>query len=110
MDLYHTTDVDGISLLNPDEQAMRELLDQLDAPGAGDAGHPDVSLVHDASAWSLSVFPGGTVTFENLEAEDLPPFYMNGVSQAEALRMWLQLSRGEIDALRARDWLRDVDA
>ena len=110
MDLYHTTDVDGISLLNPDEQAMRDLLAQLDAPAAGDAEHPDVSLVHDASAWSLSVFPGGTVTFENLEDEDAPPRYMTEVSRSDALRMWLELSRGEIEGLQRRDWRRDGDA
>lgn len=109
MDLYHSTDADGVSLLNPDTQAMRDLLAQLDDPATEDAEHPDVSLIHDPSGWTLSVFPRGTVTFENLEAEDSPPLYMTGVSRADALQMWLELSRGEIEGLQKRDWLRDED-
>lgn len=107
MDLYHTTDAEGVSLLNPDTQAMRELLARLDEPAAEDAEHPDISLVHDASAWSLSVFPNGTVTLENLDTDDLPPLYMNKVSRQETLQMWLQLSRGEIERVRKRDWVCD---
>lgn len=104
MDLYHSTDADGVTLVNPDTGAMRALLARLDEPMAGEAEHPDVSLVHDPSAWSLSVFPSGTVSFENLEAEDSPPLYMTNVSRADALQMWLELSRGEIDQVRKRSW------
>lgn len=107
MELYHSTDARGISLLNPDKAAMQALLAQLDEPGAEEAEHPDVSLVHDSSAWSISVFPSGTVTFENLDAEDSIPLYMNGVSRSEALQMWLELSCGEIQKLKNRDWIRD---
>lgn len=107
MDLYHTTDTDGVSLLNPDAEAMRALLAKLDDPAAEDAEHPDISLIHDPSAWSISVFPNGTVTFENLEAEDAAPFYMNAVSRRKALQLWLELSRGEIDRLRGQPWIRD---
>lgn len=107
MDLYHTTDAEGVSLLNPDTQAMRALLARLDEPAAEEAEHPDVSLVHDPSAWSLSVFPNGTVTFENLEADDDAPLYMTKVSRPDALQMWLELSRGEIERLRQRAWVCD---
>ena len=37
MDLYHTTDCEGISELNPTAEKMRELLDSLDAQGAHEA-------------------------------------------------------------------------
>jgi hypothetical protein len=107
MDLYHTTDADGVSLLNPSAEAMRELLAKLDEASAEEAEHPDVSLVHDPSAWSMSVFPSGTVTFENLDDDDGAPLYMNHVSRKDALQMWLELSRGEIERLRKRDWLSD---
>ncbi|PXA04276.1 hypothetical protein DDZ13_06995 [Coraliomargarita sinensis] len=107
MDLYHTTDADGVTLLNPDTQSMRDLLAKLDEPAADEAEHPDVSLVHDPSAWSMSVFPSGTVTFENLDDDDDAPLYMNNVSRKEALQMWLELSRGEIDRLRGRNWSRE---
>lgn len=105
MELYHTTDADGVSLLNPDAEAMRELLAKLDEPAAEDAEHPDVSLIHDPSAWIMSVFPGGTVTLENLDADDGPPLYMKDVSRKDALRMWLELSRGEIERVRSRPWV-----
>jgi hypothetical protein len=107
MDLYHTTDVDGVSLLNPDAATMRELLSRLDEPEVHEAEHPDVALVHDATGWSMSVFPSGTVTFENLEDDDEAPLYMNKVSREDALHMWLELSRGEIEGLQDRDWRSD---
>lgn len=109
MELYHTTDAEGISLVNPDTEAMRAVLDQLDAPDAEEAEHPDVSLVHDASAWSLSVFPNGTVLFENLEDDDEAPHHLPQVSRHDALQMWLKLSRGEIEHLLALPWKRDGD-
>lgn len=107
MDLYHTTDPDGISELTPTAEKMRELLDRLDEPGMDQMDHPDISLVHDPSGWSLSVFPSGVVTFENLDDTDQPPRFMSGVSRHEALRLWLELSRGQIDQVNSRPWLRD---
>lgn len=109
MNLYHTTDAEGISLLNPDSEAMRAVLDQLDAPETEEAEHPDVSLVHDASAWSLSAFPNGTVLFENLNDDDEAPRYLSQVSRHDALQMWLKLARGEIENLLKLPWKRDGD-
>lgn len=107
MELYHTTDADGISELNPDADKMRELLDGLDSGAAHEAEHPDVSLVHDASGWSLSVYPSGVVTFENLDEPDDVPRFMSGVTRNQALELWLELSRGEIRQVNSRAWLRD---
>lgn len=107
MDLYHTTDAHGISMLNPDIEAMRELLTQLDEPIAEDAEHPDVSLIHDPSGWSLSVFPSGTVTLENFDEEDTHPLYMKNVSRSDALQMWLELSLGEIEKTRKYPWISE---
>ncbi len=107
MQLYHTTDTDGISELNPDSKKMLELLTRLDEPGMAEAEHPDVSLVHDSSGWSLSVFPSGVVTFENLDDEDNPPRFMTGVTRHEALQLWLELSRGEIEQVNSRPWLHE---
>ena len=105
MDLYHTTDSKGISELYPTAEKMRELLDSLDAQGAYEAEHPDVSLVHDPSGWTLSVYPSGVVTFENFdEADDIPRF-MSGVTRNQALELWLELSRGEIHQVNSRPWL-----
>ena len=107
MDLYHTTDAEGISELNPTAEKMRKLLESLDAQGAGDAEHPDVSLVHDGSGWSLSVFPSGVVTFENLDEDDDIPRFMSGITRNQAFELWLELSRGEIQQVNSRPWLRD---
>jgi len=107
MDLYHTTDADGISELNPSAERMRELLDSLDTGNANDAEHPDVALIHDRSGWSLSVYPSGVVTLENFnEADDMPRF-MSGITRKQALELWLELSRGKIQQVNSRPWLRD---
>ena len=109
MNLYHTTDMDGVSMMNPDKKSMRELLAMLDEPESLDEEMPDVSLIHDPSGWSVSVFPSGIVTLENLEDEDVAPLYMNAISRDAALEMWLELSRGEIERVRDRPWQRDSD-
>lgn len=107
MDLYHTTDSDGISELNPTAEKMRELLDSLDDLDADEAEHPDVSLVHDPSGWALSVYPSGVITFENLDEPDDMPRFMSAISRNEVLELWLELSRGRIDHVNSRPWLRD---
>ena len=107
MDLYHTTDSEGISELNPTAEKMRQLLNSLDTHDAKEAEHPDVSLIHDASGWVLSVYPSGVVTFENLDEADDMPRYMNGVTRNQALELWLTLSRGKIQQIKSRPWLRD---
>ena len=107
MDLYHTTDSEGISELNPTAEKMRELLDSLDAQSAHEAEHPDVSLVHDPSGWALSVYPSGIVTFENFDEKDDIPRFMRGITRNQALEMWLELSRGELQQVNSRPWLRN---
>jgi len=107
MDLYHSTDTDGISEVKPDPNRMREILSQLDEPGVEDADHPDVSLVHDPSGWCISVYPSGIVTFENLDQDDGRPRYMTEVSRKQALELWLELSSGDIEKLNKRPWLRE---
>ena len=108
MELYHSTDADGVSILNPDTRQMRALLESLDDPDVQEQDHPDVSLIHDPSGWVVTVYSGGTVTLENLNEADEPPRYMRHVSQQDCLNMWLDLSRGRITPLQARAWQRDV--
>ena len=107
MQLFHTTDIDGISELNPTADKMRELLDSLKSPEAAEAEHPDVSLVHDASGWSISVYPSGIVTLDNLDEPDDAPRFMSGLTRNQALELWLELSKGEIQQLTARAWRRE---
>jgi hypothetical protein len=107
MNLYHTTDTDGITELNPSPEKMRELLDSLDDTDAEEADHPDVSLIHDSTGWALSVFPSGVVTFENLDEPDGAPRYMSHITRNQALKLWLELSRGEINQVKSRAWIHD---
>ena len=107
MELYHTTDMDGISELNPTVASMDELIEKLDEPGFEDAAHPDLSLVHDPSGWSITLYPSGIVTFENFEEADESPRFMTAITREKALSFWVLLSRGAIDDLKALPWLRE---
>ena len=104
MGLYHSTDLEGISILNPNEEQMEAILASLDSDGSEEAPHPDVSLVHDASGWSLSVFISGIVTLDNLDAPETNLRYQDSVSREEALILWLKLAAGSIDSLLERPW------
>lgn len=105
MDLYHTTDTNGVSELNPSTEKMRELLNGLDDIDADDPEHPDVSLVHDPSGWSISVFPSRITTLENLDDADEPPRYMNNLERTKALELWVDLSKGRIDHILSLPWI-----
>ncbi|CAI8260600.1 MAG: Uncharacterised protein [Opitutia bacterium UBA7350] len=106
-ELYHTTDLDGITELKPDKQRLREILTTLDQGNADSASHPDVSLINDENGWSLSVFASGVVAFEQLDQEEDAPFYMKDVSRDTALGLWLNLAAGKIETLLALPWLKD---
>ena len=104
MALYHSTDSDGVSILNPDTAQMRVLLQSLNDPDNLDKDHPDVALIHDASGWMLSVYPSGIVAFENFNEPDEPPRYLRKLSQADCLKLWIDLSKGRIEAIKSKNW------
>lgn len=105
MDLYHTTDVDGISQINPTEEEMRSILRTLLDPEIEMEEHPSVSLTHDASGWSLSVYPNDVISIENLDDDaDKFPEFLNNVSLEHALKLWRQLAEGQIAKIRTLDW------
>jgi len=107
MELYHTTDMEGVSELNPDEARMQQLIAQLEIPEFEEADHPDLSLVHDPSGWALTLYPRGIVTYEQLEDDDGQPLFMTGIGSAQALQLWKSLARGDINALKQLPWQRD---
>ncbi|MEN8735376.1 MAG: hypothetical protein ABF329_11225 [Lentimonas sp.] len=86
MQLYHTTDAQGITEINPSEARMRELLDELDDLEPDEAEHPDVSLIHDGSGWILTVYQRGIISLENLEDSDESPRYQKGINRQTALQ------------------------
>ena len=89
----------GDSEDTPTEARMREILAELDT---SDPEHPDTWLSHE-SGWTLSIFEGGLVVWENPELEE-GPRYQQHVSRDEALRMWLFLSRGAFDQIESLLW------
>ncbi|MEM8866762.1 MAG: hypothetical protein AAGC73_00705 [Verrucomicrobiota bacterium] len=107
MDLFHTTDTDGISILNPDLTAMRELIASLDTAGVNEADHPDVSLVHDPSGWSISLYPNGVAALENLD-DEAEPRYLPKLTRSEALKLWVALSQGDLTHIRRHPWREEV--
>ena len=44
---------------------------------------------------------------EHIDEADEVPRYMTDISRNEALKLWLELSRGKIQQINARPWLRD---
>lgn len=79
---------------------MREVLSELDSE---DIEHPGVSLTHE-SEWSLGAYPGGTLTWENVDAADNPR-HMNGVTRERVLALWSKLAEGKIAEIEAEPWL-----
>ncbi len=107
MELYHTTDTDGVSEINPCEVRMRETITQLDAPDAEEIEHPDVALVHDSTGWSISLFPSGVVTFENLGDAQKEPLYLTNIDRDRAFELWQSLAAGKIEKLLALPWQQE---
>ena len=107
MALYHTTDHHGISELNPSTKKMRELLDSLAEESQNEVDHPDISLVHDSSGWSIGVYPSGIITLENLDDAEETIRYMKNVSLNHVHNLWMKLSRGDITYVHKQPWLLD---
>lgn len=107
MKLYHTTDTNGVSDVNPTDAKLKRLIASLDSPEIEDADYPDISLVHDASGWCITLFPSGVATFENLEDEDTLPRYLPETSRKVAFELWKDLAAGNIQKLKANQWKTD---
>jgi hypothetical protein len=97
---YHSTDVNGVTLINPDKRAMREII--CSVFDADDSDYPDVSLMHE-SGWTLVYSDTKTLLLENAEKEDGIRF-MREVSPADTLKYWVLLSQGKIKSLLSLQW------
>ncbi len=107
MDLYHSTDADGISLVNPTNEQMGALIQSLKDPDIDETEYPDISLTHNASGFSITLFPSGIATMENLEAEDESPLYLSNVTEDQAMKLWQLLAAGDFPALNKCPWRSD---
>lgn len=96
---YHIVTRWGDSESVPSESRMREVLRELDAP---DMEHPDCWLTHE-SGWTLSVFEGGLLVWENPES-DAAARHQVHCTKEKALTLWMKLARGEIAAIDEEPW------
>lgn len=97
---FHTTDVDGETLIAPSTRQMRGVLESLEGLDPADFG--DVSLVH-ASGWCLTVSPSWMIVLERTD-DSVPMRVIQLEGPDEALEMWQELARGEVEAMRKRAW------
>ena len=104
MDLCHSTDAFGVSILNPNLEALHDLLGSLDDREIRSAEHPDVSLTNDTLGWSITVYPSGVVTLESLDQQGEAPKFLRDQTRNQALELWLQLRDGRINNRLAKPW------
>ena len=57
MQLYHSTDRDGITIVRPSVEAMQAVLEQLNEGNAAEADYPEVCLMNDTVAGHYSSIP-----------------------------------------------------
>lgn len=110
MGLYHSTDVDGITLLNPDRAQMRALLKSLEDPDIQECDHPDVSLTENESGYSISVYPGGIMTLDNFDAPDVPPRYLKVKDLDDCLKIWTYLATGQLNRVLSLPWADSMNS
>jgi len=103
MQLYHSTDCRGVSEVCPDKNRMRKIIETLEH-SEYDADHPDIALINDTCGWSISLYPSGIATMENLDADDANPLYMKNISRSKAFDLWCRLAEGRIEALLQLGW------
>jgi hypothetical protein len=63
-----------------------------------------VGLTHE-SGWSLSAFPSGLVTWENVEDDSVAPRHRSEVPLTELRELWLDLAAGNIERVDGESWL-----
>lgn len=95
---YHVNRRWGESDDEPSVEQMREALAELEVE---DKEHPEVSLIH-ASGWCLGAYPSGLLIWKNLDQGE--PRHMRDITRPKVLELWLQLSRGELEAVNSEPW------
>ncbi len=98
---YHTTDAFGTTLICPDPGQLREVLRSL--ADAADADFPDASLIH-VSGWSVTIDERWIAVLERMQPPLIPLRVLPLSGEEEALALWLQLARGDVPGVLARQW------
>jgi len=100
--MYHTTDREGLTEINPGEERLREILDSVDDE-EGDASSPEVWLSHMESGWMISVYPGKLLRLENTLRPEIER-ELKAASAEDILDLWELLATGQIDLVLRERW------
>jgi hypothetical protein len=103
MQLYHSTDRDGITMVRPSVAAMQAVLEQLNEENAAEADYPEVCLMNDTLGWSLLVYPSAVVSLEIDQAPDSVQ-HLQLEHCTHALKLWKLLAQGNTQALMQYPW------
>lgn len=103
MQLYHSTDRDGITIVRPSTQAMQAILEQLNEENAAEADYPEVCLMNDTLGWSLLVYPSAIVSLEIDQAAGEAQ-YIQLDHFKDALKVWELLAEGDTQTLKQLPW------
>src|SRR5262245_47547328 len=95
-------------------KAVSQLIrDRVDELGSEQFARPDYEhcavSVCNAADWFIEVGMPGTVTLHRHGSRE-PERYLHGVPREELIELFLQLARGDMDAVLARPWVTDPKA
>lgn len=97
---WYSTDLDGVTEVDPDAAARRALLEEAERHGA-EAAYPEVFL--GAAGWgTISYRAGGVLLWER--ETDGEEWVLRGCSLSEAAAVWEQLVAGDGAALERHAW------
>lgn len=88
------THLGGTENLLDDTQSLSALLDEL---ADADREHNSVAIT-DESGWTLGIYPGGLVTWENVEDDVIGPVHLGGLNRQQILELMVPV------AVSGRDW------
>jgi len=98
---YHTTDAFGTTLICPQPEQLREILESLFE--ADEADFPDVSLIH-VSGWTLTIDDRWTAVLERMKPPMAPLRVIRLEGIEDALALWLRLARGDLESILQLPW------
>jgi hypothetical protein len=84
------------------EPGVAALVAELEGPP--DEEHPDVSVSHDETGWTVSAFQCGRLVLENVEDDGVEPRHVETATRTDQVRALTLVLRGDFSALEDFDW------
>ena len=97
--MYSIMHLDGSADEGSPATSFESLYDEL---SLSDGEHTDVSVTDADTGWCIAAYASGLVIFQCLA--DGASFHMRGVNRLQAIQMWSQLSRGDLDGVKKLPW------